>query len=268
MSKRRRPNKPKVWRAFTQNHPLWRAVIEMRNSHATWGNILKYTAERSYPLTQRQIEFGLQKAGIDYAHHVVPWIQEAADEFVETSLPALEYAQAALLEQAKIITNVEHYCDTVWAEYEALAEPVEGETAEQATVRAEARETARERWQRGSSKRYSMMTEYLTNLINFRRAMTDLLPAEAVRKMESEEKGMAVTASSVLAIQDQDVFWREARILERTVRRDFEIIIAAIKRGENVPELRPLGPSDDVIDGEAREVREETDDTEDTDSSG
>lgn len=255
MTNRRPPNKPKVWRAFTKNHPLWTTVISMRNSHATWGNILKYTAEHGYPLTQRQIEYGLQKASIDYAHHVVPWIEEAAREFLETSLPALQYAQATLQAQAGVIEQIEGYCEETWAEYQRLALPVEGLADE---ARLTAREAARDNWKAAVSKRYSMMSEYLVNLINFRKAMSDLLPAEAVRELEKTEEGLERTAAGTLAIQDADVFWREARRLERTVRRDFEIILAAVKRGENVPELRPLGPGDeDIIDSTAHEVKED-----------
>jgi len=244
MTKRRQANKPKVYRAFTKNHVLWNQVIEMRNAHATWGSILTYTAEHGHRLTKRQIEFGLQSAGIEYARHVIPWINDAANEFVESSLPALEYAQAALQSQATIVTDMERYCDTTLEEYELLGQPLpQPATAEQESVRIDAREKARERWIKGLNRRYTMMTEYLANLILFRRAMTDLLPAEAVREMEKTEKGNEVTAGGLMQIHDQDIFWYEAKKLEQTVRRDFEILLAAAKRGENIPDLRPLGPS-------------------------
>lgn len=57
-----------------------------------------------------------------------------------------------------------------------------------------------------------------------------------------DEEGGAPNNGGLMDIQDADVFWEQARKLEATMRRDFEIILAAARRGENVPELRPLGP--------------------------
>jgi hypothetical protein len=57
-----------------------------------------------------------------------------------------------------------------------------------------------------------------------------------------DEEGGAPKNGSPMDIQDADVFWEQARKLEATMRRDFEIILEAVRRGENVPDLRPLGP--------------------------
>lgn len=57
-----------------------------------------------------------------------------------------------------------------------------------------------------------------------------------------DEEGGAPNNGGLVETQDADVFWEEARKLEATMRRDFEIILAAVRRGENVPDLRPLGP--------------------------
>jgi hypothetical protein len=60
---------------------------------------------------------------------------------------------------------------------------------------------------------------------------------------EQHEKGGAPKNGGLMDIQDGDVFWKEARKLEATIRRDYEIIIDALRRGENVPEFRPPSPS-------------------------
>ena len=57
-----------------------------------------------------------------------------------------------------------------------------------------------------------------------------------------DEEGGAPKNGGLMEIGDADVFWKEARKLEATMRRDFEIMLDAARRGENVPELRPLGP--------------------------
>jgi len=225
---------------------MWNKVVELRNRHTSWGDIMKYTAEHAYPLTKRQLLFGLQQAGVDYVHHVIPWIEEAGREFLDDSLPALRYAEATLQSQAVAIARIETECNTLYEEYR--------------TATPEARMAARTDWKELEHERYMMMTQYLTNLVSFRKALTDLMPAEMLRQRVEDEKGMVPTAAGAMQIQDQDVFWREARILERTVRRDFEIILAAVRRGENVPELRPLGPSD--VEGESRVIEEEEPDEE------
>jgi len=55
------------------------------------------------------------------------------------------------------------------------------------------------------------------------------------------------------ALKEAEKIWdREAKKMQRIHHREMEIMVAAVKRGENIPEFAPLPPDDDEqADGEA-----------------
>lgn len=71
-----------------------------------------------------------------------------------------------------------------------------------------------------------------------------------------EEEGEAprdCEAAIKRAVEEAQKAWeREAKRMERIHRKELEIMVAAAKRGENIPEFRPLPPDDEEqADGEA-----------------
>ena len=71
------------------------------------------------------------------------------------------------------------------------------------------------------------------------------------------EEGGAPGDTKLLAITDVDTFWRESKRLQAIQRREFMIIIDMLRRGEHVPELRPLNPDEqEYADAAEREAAE------------
>lgn len=58
------------------------------------------------------------------------------------------------------------------------------------------------------------------------------------------EEGGAPTHTAGMDIHNADIYWEAARELALTIRADFEVMMDALRRGENVPELRPPGPGE------------------------
>ncbi len=64
------------------------------------------------------------------------------------------------------------------------------------------------------------------------------------------EEGGAPGKTSLSALSADHPFWRESRRLQAIMRREYEVIIDMLRKGENVPELKPLSPSEMEIDAE------------------
>ena len=71
------------------------------------------------------------------------------------------------------------------------------------------------------------------------------------------EEGGAPGDTKLLAITDDDVYWRESKRLQAILRQEYMVLLDMARRGENVPELKPLGPGEqEYADAAEREVAE------------
>lgn len=228
-----KPNKRKSWRAFTRNHPLWNAILEMRQSFSSWATITTYAAQRGHRLTADQIEYGFKQAGVDYPRRVTPWVNTALMEWHDKTLPAVEDMMAALTKEAQEIQLIEDARTDLRTTYNQTEEPA-------------ARAVLLDGIMGLSRSIFNLVSSYLHDLVLFRNAVGDAFPTDMAGRILGETGTAAiVTSTKALAITDSRVIYREMKRLHYIMRHQMEIMVEAAKRGENIPEFAPLGPENE-----------------------